>query len=334
MKIPSSDIFRNFFLWIRSKEFLIFLFFLIVAGFFWAMLALKDVVEYEVAFPVNVVHVPEKVTLNYEGTDTILVAKGKEYDVIGYDTLHVTIRDNAYNILGYLFKKVPININYTKGDEDKISVSSTELLKKAKMDKSVEVVSIKPERFEIYYSYGEFKYKPVAIYGNITAADKYFLVGTKVVPESVRVTGAPARLASIDSVRTRYVRITDVSEKEERKVSLQQHQGVSLGVKEVMVVATADILDAMDCEVEIEAINVPEDKVLRTIPGRVTVKFAAAAQMRKSIAPEDFKVVVDYNEIRSDNNRQTITLRLIRKPAFVRQATLETKEVDYKIEQR
>lgn len=336
MKLPSSAILRKFFRWIRSKDFLIFLFFLIVAGFFWAMLALKDVVEYEVAFPINVMKVPENVTLNCESTDTVIVAKGKEYSVIGYDTMRVTIRDNAYNILGYVFNKVPININYTKGDEDKISVSSSDLLKKAKLDKSVEVVSIKPERFEIYYSYGDFKYKPVAIYGSITAADKYFLESTKVVPESVRVIGTPARLATIDSVRTTYVRITDVTEKEERKVALQLHKGVTLGVKDVVVVAAADIFADMECEVEIESINVPENKLLRTIPGRVKVKFSAPSKMGKNISPHDFKVVVDYNEVRNDNNKQSIRLNLIRKPSFVKSNNvfLEVKEVDYKIEQR
>jgi hypothetical protein len=337
MKLPSSAILRKFFHWIRSKDFLIFLFFLFVAGFFWTMLALKDVVEYEVEFPVNVVHVPENVTLNCESTDTVVVAKRKEYSVIGFDTMRVVIRDNAYNILGYLFNKVSININYTKGDEDKISVSTSDLVKKAKLDKSVEVITIKPERFEIYYRYGDFKYKPVAIYGSITAADKYFLESIKVVPESVRVMGAPARLATIDSVRTRYVRITDVTEKDEpKKVGLQQHKGVTLGVKEVKVVATADVLSDMEREVEIEPINVPDNKLLRTIPGRVKVKFSAPSKMGKNITKDDFKVVVDYNEIRNDNNKQSIHLNLIRKPSFVKSNNvfLEVKEVDYKIEQR
>ena len=332
MKILSSDLLRNFFLWIRSKEFLIFLFFLIVAGLFWVMLALKDVVEYEVKFPVNIVRIPSNVTINYDGSDSLDVAKGKDYGIMGYDTLRVTLRDNAYNILGYLFNKASVDVNYIKGEEDKISVSSSDLLKKLKLDKSAEVVSVKPEHLDIYYSYGDYKYKPVAIYGNVTAADKYFIVGTKVVPESVRVTGTPARLANIDSVRTHYFRITDVSDKNERKVQLQKPQGVVLGVKEVMVIASADILNDIVREVQIETINVPEDKVLRTIPGRVNVKFVAAAQLEKSFISEDFKVVADFNEIHSD--KQTIPLHLIQKPVNVRKAALEMAEVGYKIEQR
>ena len=332
MRILSSNLLRNFFRWIKSKEFLIFLFFLIVAGLFWVMLALKDVVEYEVPFPVNIVHIPSNVTINYDGSDSLNVAKGKEYDILGYDTLRVTIRDNAYNILGYLFDKTSVDINYIKGEEDKMNVSASDLLKKLKLDKSAEVVSCKPDRLDIYYSYGDYKYKPVAIYGNITAAEKFFLVGTKVMPESVRVTGTPARLAKIDSVRTHYFRITDVSEKTERKVYLQKPQGVMLGVKEVAVVVSADILASTNREVQIETINVPEDKVLRTIPGRVNVKFVAAAQLEKTFVSEDFKVVADYNEIHSD--KQTIPLHLIQKPVNARKAALEMKEVGYKIEQR
>ena len=332
MRIPSSDLLRNFFRWIKSKEFLIFLFFLIVATLFWAMLALKDVVEYEVPFPVNVVHIPSNVTINYDGSDSLDVAKGKDYDIKGYDTLRVTIRDNAYNILGYFFDKKSVDISFAKGEEDKISVSTSDMLKKLKLDKSAEVVSLKPEHLDIYYSYGDFKYKPIAIYGNVTAADKYFLVGTKVMPESVRVTGTPARLAKIDSVRTHYFRIVDVSEKDERKVSLQKPQGVMLGVKEVTVVATADILNDIVREVQIETINVPADKVLRTIPGRINVRFVAAAQLEKTISSDDFKVVADFNEIHSD--KQTIPIHLIQKPVNARKAVLEMKEVGYKIEQR
>lgn len=332
MRILSSDLLRNFFLWIKSKEFLIFLFFLVVAGLFWAMLALKDVVEYEVPFPVNIVRIPSNVTINYDGNDSLNVEKGKDYEIMGYDTLRVTIRDNAYNILGYLFDKSSVNINYSKGEEDKISVSSSDLLRKLKLDKSAEVVSMKPDHMDIYYSYGDFKYKPVAIYGNVTAADKHFLAGVKVLPESVRVTGSPDRLSKIDSVRTHYFRITDVSGKEERRVMLKKPQGVTLGVKEVMVVASADMLNDTEREVQIETINVPSDKVLRTIPGRVKVKFVAPAQLEKTFISEDFKVVADFNEIRSD--KSTIPLHLLKKPVNARKAVLEMKEVGYKIEQR
>ena len=320
MRILSSGRLRNFLLWIRSKEFLIFLFFLLVSGFFWAMLAVKDVIEYEVAFPVAIIHQPKNVVINHDGNDT----------------LRVTIRDNGYNIISYLYNTTTIEVGFVKGDDDKFTLAQSDLIKiiRGKLSKSAEIVSIKPDKLDFYYSYGDFAYKPIAINGTITAADNYFIVAREVMPDSVRVVGTPARLQKIDSIRTQYVRIRDVKDSITKRVRLQRVSGVSLDSAEVNVRAIADYVSEMHKEVDVKAINVPEGKVVRTIPGRVNVNFVAPHLWEKNIHQSDFILVVDYNDYLENPSRQTLPVYLRRKHNAARRVVPEIKEVDFKIEQQ
>jgi len=320
-----SQIIRNFFLWVKSKEFLVFLFFFMVSSLFWFMLAVKDETEKELAIPFTVVNVPKNVVLTESSTDTI----------------KVLVKDIGYNIIKYDFRDMqPVEINFStfnKGEDGKISLSNAELEKQIRdrLEKSAQLLSLKPEKLDIYYSYGESKMVPVAIYGTITADDKYFLVDKKVVPDSVKVVATAARLAKVDSVLTRYVAMKGVTDKVADTVALQRINGVVISPQKVVVEATADILSNAERVVKIVPVNVPEGKILRTFPSRVTVSFVTSANVEKTISASDFTVEVDYNDVREGEGQLTLPLHLKKtKTKNVRSPHLAIKDVDYTIEEQ
>ena len=64
-----NDIRRYLFGWL-GREFLIFLFFLAVAGIFWLMTTLNDNFEQELKMPLRLVNVPKNVVITSGENDT------------------------------------------------------------------------------------------------------------------------------------------------------------------------------------------------------------------------------------------------------------------------
>ena len=316
------DYFRNFFLWVKSKEFLVFLFFFLVSGAYWALLALKDTVEKEIELKVNIVNKPKNVIITDEG----------------YDTLRVSLRDNVYAIIPYYFKDIEtVNINfanYSNNEDGRLTVSGSELMKlvKAKLDKQKEVVAVKPDKLDVYYSYGDSKMVPVVFFGETQPADKYFLTKRSIEPDSVRIFATKERLAAIDSVRTRYVRITDISEKVTRTVMLQKEKGVGCEPSSVTVHAYADVHKDATREVPIVAVNMPEGVVIRTFPSKVAVSFVTTANLDRDIHSADFRVEVDYHEVEEGTGQKSLPLHLVKVPSTIKRPKLAFLKVDYLIE--
>ena len=67
------------FYFIVEKEFLIFLFFLIVSGTFWLLMALNETVEREFEVPVSLVGVPKDVVITTDIQDTLKVTLREPY---------------------------------------------------------------------------------------------------------------------------------------------------------------------------------------------------------------------------------------------------------------
>ena len=318
---PFPDKLRNFFLWLRSKEFLVFLFFFLVSGAFWVMLAIKDTVEKEIIIPVRMVSVPKNVVI----TENI-------------DHVKVTIRDNGYNILGYyLDNSKLINVSfhdYSRPEEGKVAVSSSELQKIVRnmLGRSMEIVSIKPDKIEMYYNYGDYKVVPVKLYGKVSPADNYVMAFSRIKPDSVRVYASTARLAKIDSVRTSYVRIADLSGNLVKQVPLQKISGAKFEPGTVTLETHAEVKVEATTEVPIKPINVPEGMVMRTFPPRVTVSYVIVESMAKSIKEDDFSVVVDYNDLDTSIEQQSLPLRLLKSPNIAKRVKLPFSDVDYLLE--
>lgn len=316
------DSVRNFLLRLLNKEFLIFLFFLIVSGVFWLITALNENMEKDVDIVVEVINVPDNVVVTSELQDTI----------------KVTLRDKGYIIAAYQYtdhlQPIKINFaNYSKTEGHGV-VSSAELqrLIRQQLYKSTDIRSIKPEKMDIFFNHGIHKKVPVMFRGKIGAAHNYFITHTQVVPDSVDVYATNEMLSTISFATTEYTTKADVSSSEKQTVQLQKKSGVKFVPSEVTLEIDADVLTEGTFEVPVVAVNMPEGKLLRTFPSQVKVRFVVGSHLIDQVYPSDFRVEVDYREIENSTSDKC-TLRLVTKPALVIRATLEIEQADYLIEQ-
>lgn len=315
---------RNFLFSSANREFLTFFFFLVLSTIFWLMTALNETYEREIGVPAYLVNIPKNVVVTSDMEDTV----------------RVTVRDKGFALLAYTYGEGirPINVNFQSAITRQSGygvVSSQELMKmiNQRFSGSSKIVQVKPDRLDFHYNYGLSRQVSVKMSGHVVPGKSFYLARTRFWPEKVTVYGSKQALDSLRFVKTVPINITNFNDTVLRTVALETIRGVKIVPNTVRIGLYPDILTEENIEVPITAVNMPEGKVLRTFPQRVTVNFIVGASMFRSISPEQFAVVVDYNEI-IDHPSDKCSIHLRETPQGVRNARLKMTHVDYLIEEQ
>lgn len=315
---------RNFLFSSANREFLTFFFFLVLSTIFWLMTALNETYEREIGVPAYLVNIPKNVVVTSDMEDTV----------------RVTVRDKGFALLAYTYGEGirPINVNFQSAITRQSGygvVPSQELMKmiSQRFSGSSKIVQVKPDRLDFHYNYGLSRQVSVKMAGNVVPGKSFYLARTRFWPEKVTVYGSKQALDSLRFVKTVPINITNFNDTVLRTVALETIKGVKIVPNTVRIGLYPDILTEENIEVPITAVNMPEGKVLRTFPQRVTVNFIVGASMFRSISPEQFAVVVDYNEI-IDHPSDKCSIHLRETPQGVRNARLKMTQVDYLIEEQ
>lgn len=315
---------RNFLFSSANREFLTFFFFLVLSTIFWLMTALNETYEREIGVPAYLVNIPKNVVVTSDMEDTV----------------RVTVRDKGFALLAYTYGEGirPINVNFQSAITRQSGygvVSSQELMKmiNQRFSGSSKIVQVKPDRLDFHYNYGLSRQVSVKMSGHVVPGKSFYLARTRFWPEKVTVYGSKQALDSLRFVKTVPINITNFNDTVLRTVALETIKGVKIVPNTVRIGLYPDILTEENIEVPITAVNMPEGKVLRTFPQRVTVNFIVGASIFRSISPEQFAVVVDYNEI-IDHPSDKCSIHLRETPQGVRNARLKMTQVDYLIEEQ
>lgn len=303
-----------------------------LSGVFWLLMTLNETYEKEFAVPVKLVNVPPKVFITNEMTDTVrFVVRDKGYVISSYLT------DDDLRALTFNFATYSNDKGYgviPQGDIQK------QLLQR--LSKSSTLVSIKTDKIEFYYNYGESKRVPVRSQGEIMTGTNCYLSKVVFQPDSVTVYASQKMLDSIQCAYIVRQRISDITQPTTMDVKLQQMKGVKFIPNHISMKLYPDVLTEESVEVPIVAENMPADKVLRTFPQKITVRFAVGATrlrsmpknpQTKALLPQGFRVVVNYQDI-ADHPSDKCDIRLTAVPAGVHNARLEVDKVDYLLEQK
>ncbi len=326
------DTIRNFLLKIFSKEFLIFLFFLALSGGFWLMMTLNETYECELTTEMRLIDIPQNVVVT-EDPDTVV---------------RFTVRDKGFVIAAYKFSQElkPVLVSFRLYDNEKGHgfISSVDIQRQLQnqLHKGTRILSVKTNGLDFAYNYGQHKRVPVRLFGNVVPNGNYNLAHTRFFPETVTVYADKATLDSIQWVYTQKLHITSIADTKELEVSLRKIARAKCIPAKVRMKLIPDVLTEETVSVPIEAINIPKDKVLRTFPSKVNIRFTVGAfRLRsmprnnetKELLPAGFKVVADYSKLikgQSDKCR----IYIAASPVDIHNVQLATMAVDYVIEQR
>ena len=311
---------RNFLFSGLNKEFLIFLFFLALSGAFWLLMTLNETMEREFKIPMRLSGVPRNAVITGELPDTV----------------RVTVRDKGFTLVTYDFRPLVFRFsNYADEDEGKGMIPLTDVQKQvlSQMYGSSKLLQVKPGAFDFYFTYGTSKKVPVVFRGKITTSKSYYLAHTEFYPSMVTVYANKQQLDKLQTVEIEPFNYRNLQDTIRQAVKIRKIRGVKIVPSTVRLSVYPDVLTEEAIEVPITAINMPPGMVLRTFPSKVTVRFTIGASLFRTIKPNLFKVVVDYEELAA-NPSDKCTLQLRSVPRSVSKASLEIDRVDYLLEQQ
>ena len=314
----------NFLFSSLNKEFLIFLFFLLLSGAFWLMMALNETYEEELKVPVRLVGMPRNAVMTDEPADTV----------------KVTVRDKGFTFVtykyGHWFRPLTFKFaTYANEDQGHGAIPAADIIKQvqSQLYGSSKLLSVKPEKLDFYFTYGASKKVPIRFRGKISTSKSYYLAHTEFSPMMVTAYANKKVLDELKYVEIDPFNYRNLQDTIRRNVRLQKIRGVKLVPSTVRLSVYPDVLTEESIEVPVSAINMPAGMVLRTFPSRVTVRFTIGASQFRMIRPEQFNVVVDYQTL-AENPSDKCTLQLRSVPSSVSKAKLELDKVDYLLEQQ
>lgn len=314
---------RNFLFSSVNREFLIFLFFLALSGVFWLMMTLNENYEKEVKIPVQIVNVPQNVVLTSDSIDTV----------------KVTLNDKGFMLMNYIYgdalKPLKLNFKTYMKNGGFCSVTAAELQRLAyqQLSASTKIVGSKPDKLEFYFNYGLRKRVPVRWSGQVVPEHLYFISNVEYKPDSIDVYASQEKLDSISVVYTETLDYANFRDTLSVECGLQKQKGVKYVPDKIGVVFYTDVLtEASISDIPVQGINMPEGKVLRTFPAKVTVTFVTGVSRFRKLSAGDFTVVVDYREIAAHpSDKCNLYLKSV--PQGISRAALAVKQVDYLIEE-
>ena len=316
-QIVSDFVFSN-----TNKDFLVFLFFLGLSGIFWLSLTLNETYEREFSIPVSVVDIPKNAVLTSDEVDTI----------------KMTIRDKGIVLVAYQYGdylnrlRIPFK-NYTRNNgSGSVPASELQKLVYQNLVSSSKITACKPDKLEFFYNSGTHKKVPVRWSGRVIPEELYFISRVDYSPDSVTVYASDEKLDSINIIYTETLNYANFRDTLSITCHLAKLKGVKVVPDRVKINFYTDVLTEENIEgVPIQGINLPEGKVLRTFPAKVTVSFVTGVSVFRNLRPEDFTIVADYNEIkRHPSEKCRITLKNV--PPGISRARLDVTLVDYLIE--
>ena len=314
----------NFLFSSLNKEFLIFLFFLLLSGAFWLMMALNETYEEELKVPVRLVGIPRNAVMTDEPADTV----------------KVTVKDKGFTLVtykyGHWFRPLTFKFaTYANEDQGHGAIPAADIIKQvqSQLYGSSKLLSVKPEKLDFYFTYGASKKVPIRFRGKISTSKSYYLAHTEFSPMMVTAYANKKVLDELKYVEIEPFNYRNLQDTIRRNVRLQKIRGVKLVPSTVRLSVYPDVLTEESIEVPVSAVNMPAGMVLRTFPSRVTVRFTIGASQFRMIRPEQFNVVVDYLTL-AENPSDKCTLQLRSVPSSVSKARLELDKVDYLLEQQ
>jgi len=314
---------RNFLLSRKSREFLIFLFFVFVSFCFWLLQVLNDDYETELSIPLRMKNVPENVVLTSE--------LPKE--------LRIGVKDRGTVLVNYLLGQTlyPVTIDFTdyqdKGTQVRILSNTLQKRIASQLNQSTKLSTIKPDTLELIYTRGEGKKIPVKLRGEVSADRPYYLSEVIYSPDSVMVYAPKEILDTITSAFTESLYIEQIADTTRQRVELMPVKGAKFTPSYCDLTFLVDMYSEKTVEVPVQGVNFPKDKQLRTFPSKVKVKFQIGLSHFNSVTADDFVVVVDYNQLHK-NESDKCPLVLMQSPTNIHQIRLNPQEIDYLIEQK
>lgn len=306
---------------LRSKSFLTFLFFLTLSTAFWCFEAFKEVNTVEISVPLRLTNIPENVVVTTELPKDV----------------RITLRDKNSSLLFYRYFQtmapVEIDFSHYANPSCHVRLPKEDVRRglKNNFETSTELLGLRPDTLEYFYSYGTSKTVETRLQGKLAPADGYYIVRQELHPALATVYATERQLDTISAALTLPYYHTDLTESFSTQIYLQDVKGAKFLPDTVRLSVEVDRLVEKTLALPVQPLNFPEDVRLRTFPMKVNVTFQVGMKEFRNVTEADFKLVLDANDL-TDATANTCAVRIVEQPAAAFRLRLSQSEVEFLIE--
>lgn len=315
---------RLFFKKIQWKSILIFLFFVLLALIFWLMQIWRQSFDGDFNIPVKYVNVPDSIIFENELPSNI----------------QVRIRDNGSAILRYYFtrRKDSIKVDVrelVRGSQERVIRDQVfAQLIKEQLFSTTELLSYTPARLSYVYAILHQKKLPVIYDGYVNLASGYLLDGDLIVePDSVMAYGSRAALDTLRYAHTVDDTLKDITSDRKILIAMRHTKGVKYTPNSIELTIPVDEFSQKEVEVPVVCVNLPENLNIKFFPSYVKIPFFVGLKRYSDITAEDFKVVVNYDDIK-DFKDASVSVRVTESPDYVQTKLPVPSEVEFVLERK
>lgn len=306
---------------LRSKSFLTFLFFLTLSTAFWCFEAFKEVNTVEISVPLRLTNIPENVVVTTELPKDV----------------RITLRDKNSSLFFYRYFQtmapVEIDFSHYANPSCHVRLPKEDVRRglKSNFETSTELLGLRPDTLEYFYSYGTSKTVETRLQGKLAPADGYYIVRQELHPTLATVYATERQLDTISAALTLPYYHTDLTESFSTQIYLQDVKGAKFLPDTVRLSVEVDRLVEKTLALPVQPLNFPEDVRLRTFPMKVNVTFQVGMKEFRNVTEADFKLVLDANDL-TDATANTCAVRIVEQPAAAFRLRLSQSEVEFLIE--
>lgn len=304
----------------RGKNILLYLMCLCAAFVFWALLSLDTEVQRDFDVPVELVGVPDSITL--VGTMP--------------RSISTTVQGKGSQLIRFKFGKMSsIKFRFETSGKD----SRSFVLSKTQVDSrmrdyfgsGVQVLTIRPDSIRVGYTADPGKRVALQVVADIHPNLQYIISGPiRANVDSVMVYSTTDIPRALTYVETEPIEKTDLKDTSRYEVKIKPIPGMRVIPDRVIVTVPVEPLIAKRRKVRVDVINLPAGKTMLTFPGQVEVAYLVPMSAYSDDYP--IKVYADYNDLKSSSQGK-IAVVPGATPEYYHSISIAPDSLEYVIEQ-
>ncbi|MEN8789247.1 MAG: YbbR-like domain-containing protein [Flavobacteriaceae bacterium] len=297
----------------------IFIVFLICSALIWLISKLSETYTQRVSFDLSFVNSPD---------DLLLTGTSKE-------TVDVRLSASGFGFLGFNFGRNSLTMDLSKvrkvGNSYYINRDAYEKQIESQIPGGMSLLEVDRDTMFVYFEKLHSKKVPVVPNLVVELAQNHILEDSLVIsPSSITIKGPKKEIDTVEQINTLSQSLQNVSQDFSVQLDLAKIQGLENTIFEVNSVEISGKVFRFSeqmIEIPVRVINLPAGVEIKTFPHAVSVLCKARIDRLKSLRPEEFDLVADFNSARAD--QKLLEPRLEQWPEGVYNAQVMDKEVQF-----
>lgn len=315
---------------IIDRDFLVFVFFLLLSFSFWYLNGLSKELSAQIKYPVRYINPPKnRVLLGSLPPKLDLNIKGP-----GYSLIKLRLSGSRAPVVVDMSK---LNYLINPGSRSYNYYVLTSTLKDdfhQQLRADFEILRIQPDTLSFSFDLIESKKVPVLPEIAVITETEFFVKGPiKSDPDSVIITGPRPVIDTVKFVRTRARNFSGIRQSFTKNVQIDGSKIFTVSEKRVKISVTVEQFTEARMEIPVKIINVPDSIEIRLFPNVVSVHLLVAVSDYKGIFESNISALIDYALIDPENTDK-LPVIVTNIPTYANTVRYSPQELDYIVEKK